>query len=140
MGGWVCLKALEQLPEIKKGFALSTWDIYGDFKKVMTQKEIDDLVNSPDLGARYFVLNSSLREIFDPVLKDKDYFNLALGETALENKPIIMLDEHNRNSALAGVLRSANKAYFDYEVWQTDHPFTNKRVALINKVLAFLDR
>jgi len=27
MGGWVCLKALQQLPGVKKGFALSTWDI-----------------------------------------------------------------------------------------------------------------
>ncbi len=140
MGGFVCLKALEELPEIKKGFALSTWDIYGDFKKVMTQKELDDMMNSSDAGIHYFVLNSSFHEIFDPVLKDKDYFNLALGAKALANKEIIMLDENAHNSALAAALKSANESYFDYEVWQTDHPFTNKRVALINKVLAFLDR
>jgi len=140
MGGFVCLKALQELPEIKKGFALSAWDIGGDFKKVMTKKELDDMMNSPDVGVRYFVLNSSLREIFDPVLKDKDYFNLALGAKALANKEIIMLDENAHNSVLAATLRSANQAYFDYEVWQTDHPFTNKRVALMNKLLAFLDR
>ena len=140
MGGFVCLKALEQLPEIKKGFALSTWDIYGDFKKVMTKKEIDDMMNSSDAGVHYFVLNSSLHEIFDPVLKDKAYFNLTLGANALADKQIIMLDENTHNGDLANALKSGNQGYFNYEVWPTDHPFTNKRVALMNKLLVFLDK
>jgi pimeloyl-ACP methyl ester carboxylesterase len=140
MGGWICLKALQQLPEIKKGFVLSAWDIYGDFKKVMNEKEMLALANNPDAGGRYFVLNSSLKEIFSPVLKDSGYFNLANDGKALSRKQIIMLDEHSRNQALANTLKSANESYFDYEVWPTDHPFTNKRVALIKKVLEFLAR
>jgi hypothetical protein len=40
----------------------------------------------------------------------------------------------------AHTIKSFNKSYFDYQVWQTDHPFTNKRVALIKMVLSFLDR
>ena len=100
MNGWVCLKALQELPGIKKGFALSTWDIHSDFKKVMTEKEL----------------------------------------MALAKKQIVMLDEHSRNSALANALKSENNSYFEYEVWQTDHPFTNKRVALIKMVLSFLDK
>lgn len=51
-----------------------------------------------------------------------------------------MLDENVKNKQLAEILKDTNKSYFDYEVWQTDHPFTNKRVSLINKVLAFLDK
>jgi pimeloyl-ACP methyl ester carboxylesterase len=140
MGGWICLKALEQLPEIKKGFALSTWDIYNDYKKVLTEKEMLDLANNPDVGGKYFVLNSSLRDIFSPVLKTPAYFNLANGAKALAKTQIVMLDEHSRNKSLAEALRSSHDAYFDYEVWPTDHPFTNKRVALIKKVLEFLDR
>lgn len=140
MGGWICLKALQELPEIKKGFALSTWDIYGDFKKVLTEKEVTALANNPDVGGRYFVLNSSLHDIFDPVRKEPDYFNLANGAKALARKQIVMLDEHVHNAALANALKSTNGSYFKYEVWQTDHPFTNKRVALIKMVLAFLER
>src|SRR6185369_16172367 len=34
MGGWVCLKALQRLPTVKKGFALSTWNIYSSFKTI----------------------------------------------------------------------------------------------------------
>jgi uncharacterized protein len=140
MGAWVCLKALQQLPGIKKGFALSTWNIYNDYKKVLSEKEMLSLANDPDTGGKYFVLNASLKEIFGPVVRDTGYFNLVNRQAALAEKQIIMLDEHHRNKLLAESLRSSNKSYFDYEVWPTDHPFTNKRVALINKVLSFLDK
>lgn len=140
MGGWVCLKALQQLSSIKKGFALSTWDIADDYKKVLTEKELLLLANDPDKGGKYFVLNASLEEIFVPVIKDRNYFDLANAAQALAGKQIVMIDEHTRNKLLADTLKAVNNVYFDYEVWQTDHPFTNKRISLINKVLAFLNR
>lgn len=124
MGGWICLKALQQLPGIKKGFALSAWDVY----------------KYPDRNSHYFVLNSTSQQIMEPVKKEPAYYNLANDGKALANKQIIMLDEHKGNQELAATLKSANQAYFDYEVWPTDHPFTNKRVALIKKVLEFLAR
>lgn len=135
MGGWICLKALQQLPTIKKGFALSTWDIAGTVaqKTYMPylEKEADN----------YFVLNKkSGKELFKPVVDAPDYYNLANDAKALSQKQIIMLDEHERNETIADALKTKNTTYFDYEVWQTDHPFTNKRVALIKKVMAFLDK
>jgi len=86
------------------------------------------------------VLNSSLHDIFSPVLRDPDYFDLAKGAKALAKKQIVMLDEHIGNNALAHTLKSSNNIYFDYEVWQTDHPFTNKRIALFKKTLKFLEQ
>ncbi len=140
MGGWICLKALAQLPEIKKGFALSTWDIYSDFKNPSSEKQMLEIANNPATGGGYFVLNSSLKEIFTPVIKNPAYFNLGNDAKALADKQIIMLDEHTRNKQLADDLKSVHSSYFDYQVWQTDHPFTNKRVALIKMVIAFLDK
>lgn len=141
MGGWVCLKALQQLPTIKKGFALSTWNIADDYKKVLTEKEVFKLANGPNTGDNYFVLNVSLKELFSPVIQNRDYFNLINDGKALADKQIVLLDEYYKNKQIAETLKVANKSsYFDYEVWQTDHPFTNKRVSLINKVLEFLDR
>ncbi|HXB91803.1 MAG TPA: alpha/beta fold hydrolase, partial [Puia sp.] len=140
MGGWICLKALQALPQIKKGFALSTWNIYGDYTRVMNQKERTDLANNPELGAKYFVLNASLKEIFEPVARQPDYFNLAIDGKALADKQIIMLDEHHRNKEIADALKLANKTFFKYEVWDTDHPFSNKRVSLMNELIAFLNK
>jgi pimeloyl-ACP methyl ester carboxylesterase len=138
MGGWVCLKALAALPGIQKGFALSTWDIYDDFKNV-TPAQLKALSNNPGNGMSYFVLNTPVEKIFTPVINNLSYYNLR-SEPALAARQIIMLDEHNGNKELAESLRKNNQKYFDYEVWPTDHPFTNKRISLINKVIAFLDK
>jgi pimeloyl-ACP methyl ester carboxylesterase len=140
MGGWVCLKALQELPTIKKGFVLSTWDIAKDFKNVSNEKEMLSIANDPNIAGKYFVLNTSLKDLYTPVLQDKTYFNLLNDAKSLGDKQIIMIDEHEKNSQLAEKIKESNKLYFDYSVWQTDHSFTNKRASLINKVLAFIEK
>lgn len=139
MGGWVCLKALQELPGIKKGFALSTWDIYNNVKEFKTEEDLYAKIKTM-FGEGYFVLNTPEKQIFGAVLQDPGYYILEKGSKALAGKQIIMLDEHTRNRQLADVLGRNNTAYFHYEAWQTDHPFTNKRVALMKMVLSFLDR
>ena len=47
---------------------------------------------------------------------------------------------HQGNKQIADKIKETNKSYFDYEVWQTDHPFSNKRISLINKIITFLER
>ncbi|MFZ1799666.1 MAG: alpha/beta fold hydrolase [Chitinophagaceae bacterium] len=136
MGGFVCLKALTVLPGIKKGFALSTWDIYESVKDLKPAQVKDAAM----MAGEYFVLNTPTEKLIEQVMANFPYFNLQNQTAALSGKEIIMLDEHNLNKDLANKIRETNHAYFDYEVWQTDHPFTNKRVSLINKVLEFLDR
>jgi hypothetical protein len=107
---------------------------------VHTEQQLEAKIKDPDTGAAYFVLNTPPKEIFQPVISDLSYYNIQNDATALAGKQIIMLDEHNGNKALANALQQSNHNYFDYEVWQTDHPFTNKRASLMNKVLAFLDK
>jgi len=140
MGGWVLLKALQRLPTVRKGFALSTWNIYSDFKDVKSQDQLLKIVKDPKASPGYFVLNSPPEAIFAPVVERPAYFDPKNDAKALADKQIVMLDEHPDNKALADALRGSNKAYFDYQVWKTDHSFTNKRVSLINMVLSFLAR
>ena len=138
MGGWVCLKALQELPSVKKGFALSTWNIYGEFKNIKSEQQIIKKVKEE--GGEIFVLNTPTKAIYESVVNEPNYFNLAQEANALYDKQIIMLDENPNNNEMADAIKRSNKLYFDYEVWHTDHPFTNKRISLINKVLEFLDR
>ena len=141
MGAWVCLKALQQLPTVKKGFALSTWDIAGDFKNAKTKQQMLDIATDKNIvGPRYFVLNAPVEKIFQPVITQRAFYDLRNDGKALAGKQIIMLDEHSGNKQIADAIQKANNTFFQYEVWQTDHPFTNKRVALMKKVLAFLDK
>ena len=140
MGGWVTMKALQRLPNVRKGFALSTWNIYSDFKDIKTQAQLSAMVKDPKAGLNYFVLNSPPEELFAPVIARPGYFDLANDAKALSDKQIVMLDEHTNNKALADAIRTANKGFFDYQVWTTDHGFTNKRVSMMNMVLSFLAR
>jgi pimeloyl-ACP methyl ester carboxylesterase len=135
MGGWVCLKALQKLPDVQKGFILSAWDI----PYVTRNSQV--LSNSEKRSDDYFVLNKkSGKDLFKPVVDNPVYYNLANDSLALSTKQIIMLDEHQRNEHIANAIKNNTKNYFLYEVWKTDHQFTNKRVALIKKILAFLDK
>ena len=140
MGGWVCLKALEQLPQIKKGFALSTWNIYGDLKTITSEDQLTGAANNPNIFPNYFVLNSTTLEIFLPAFKELTYYKLVTDAKSLRDKQIIMLDEHVRNKEIADTIKKANPIFFDYQVWDTDHGFTNKRVSLMNKLISFLDK
>jgi uncharacterized protein len=87
-----------------------------------------------------YAVNASLKDIFGPVTEQPVYFNLENDGPALANKQIIMLDEHHRNKDIAETHKRANTSYFKYAVWDTDHPFANKRVSLINEVIAFLNK
>ena len=94
----------------------------------------------PNIAGKYFVLNTSLKDLYTPVIQNQTYFNLLNEGKSLADKQIIMIDEHEKNQQLADKIKESNQSYFDYSVWQTDHSFTNKRVSLINKVLAFLEK
>ena len=138
MGGFVCLKALSEIPDIQKGFALSTWDIY---QNVTIASKFNQLAVLEKEGDNYFVLNKkSGKALFAAVLAEADFHDLQNTAQALSNKQVVMLDEHRRSETLANKLKAANHNYFTYDVWGTDHSFTNKRASLIKKVIEFLDR
>lgn len=140
MAGWISLKAIQQLPEIKKAFILSAWDIHNQYKRQLTGSELNAFNANPDTLGKYFVLNGSLKDRFQPVIERDEYLNLEKNIDALREKQIIMLDEHDRNKKIAEAIQKLNPPYFKYYIWDTDHSFTNKRVSLINMVLSFLDR
>ncbi|ALW85589.1 hypothetical protein AUC43_11105 [Hymenobacter sedentarius] len=138
MGGWVGLKALPQLPEIRKAVILSPWDIYAtaagmakDEPRAAFDKYADGL---------FMLRKASGNALMAPVLADAKAFQLNADGTALSKKQLVFLDENRRNEAWIKAIGAANKASFRYEVWNTDHPFSNKRIALTKTVIAFLNK
>lgn len=138
MGGWVCLKALEQLPQIKKGFALSSGHFYNVLKMAKSEKEVIEGI--PKIFPNYFVLNPTNVEIFLTAFKEISYYKLATDAKSLSDKKIIMLDEHTGSKEIADSIKEMHLSFFDYQVWDTDHGFTNKRASLMNKLISFLDQ
>jgi len=138
LGGFVCLKALEQLPQIKKGFALSAATFYQVLKTIPDEKTGIEAMKDTVKYPNYVALNSTFSEIYLAAYRNKEYYNLATNAKALKGKQIIMLDEHQKNKDLADTIKASGLKFFDYQVWDTDHSFTNKRISLINLVLSFL--
>lgn len=139
MGAFVCLKVLEQVPEIKKGFALSTATFYQNIKPIPDEKTGIEVINkySPP---KFTALNSTNVEVFLAAWKNIEYYNLATNAIALQGKQIIMIDEHQENKDIADAIKTSGTKFFDYQVWDTDHSFTNKRASLMNLLLSFLDK
>ncbi len=133
MGAWVCLKAIQKMPNIKKGFALSTWNMARNLKSA------EDVATLPYIEDEYFVLNTSAKEIFQPVIENPALYNIVNDGKALSNKQIMMVDEHPYNKDIAEAVKKENTTLV-YQVWPTDHGFTNKRVSLMNAVLEFLEK
>ena len=137
MGGWVGLQALQQLPAVKKAVILSPWDVYGD----ATNPVKADLAGFEQYADGLFMLhNTSGKAILAPVLANAAAYQLTAIGPALSTRQLVFLDEDRRNEAWIKPIGAANKAGFRYEVWDTDHPFSNKRLALTKTVVAFLSK
>ena len=136
MGGWVALKALPQLPGITKAIILSPWDIYGtatgpDAARASTEQYASQL----------FMLHPAPNQsLLAPVVADAAAYQLTTIGPALRNKQLVFLDENRRNEGWIKPIGAANKAGFRYEVWATDHPFSNKRIDLTKTAIAFLNK
>jgi len=56
----------------------------------------------------------------------------------LSTKNIFVLDEHPSNEHIVNALKKENNQTIKYQIWDTDHSFTNKRSSLIRTVLDFV--
>jgi hypothetical protein len=83
-------------------------------------------------------LNASVENIFQAVVAHIAYYNLLNDGKAVETKQIIMPDHYSGNKQIAEAIPGNNKAFLGYQVWQTDHYFPNKPVALMKRCWRFL--
>jgi len=112
MGGFVCLKALQEIPGIRKGFALSTWDIYTNISEGAKRNMLAGVEKEAD---NYFVLNKkSGKALYAAVLAEPDFHDLLNTAVPLSGKQVVMLDEHHQNDALAKTIKKENHNYFEY--------------------------
>ena len=76
--------------------------------------------------------NKFLREMANKV---EDYnLEKLIGQS---NKPILLIDEHEANDYMKKFLKKKN---FEYEIWDTDITFSNKRTALTRRLKDWVDK
>jgi uncharacterized protein len=136
MGGWVTLKSIQHLPSIDKAIVLSTWNIASDFAHLNTQEDI--IANAIEELSNVFVLNTSYKDIFYPVVKNISDYQLITDSKRLANKDLLFIDEHNNNKEIVDNIKNHNPNAATYLIWESDHSFSNKRASLINQIIEFL--
>ena len=137
MGGWVALKALAQQPGIKKAIILSPMDIYA---VAAMSKTPSDTGFETYVAGLFMLHNTSGHALLAAVQANSAAYELTAEAGPLRTKQLVFLDENRRNEQWIKTIGAANKASFRYEVWDTDHPFSNKRIALTKAVLTFLNK
>lgn len=138
MGGWVALKAAAQLKFVKKVFVLSTWDIYNDLINAKNKGLLDsEYIKEADSYIEIKI--ASGRTLYNSVFEDSSAFKLTSHMEEMKGKSVFMLDEHPDNIEIAEELKKYAGS-LTYEVWKnTDHGFTNTRIAMLRKLITFLD-
>jgi hypothetical protein len=52
-------------------------------------------------------------------------------------KPIMVIDEHMNNSTFTNYNK---RKTFEYKIWNTDHAFSNRRVALTKEIVKWMNK
>jgi len=82
------------------------------------------------------MLNCDPDKFLNDILDDIDKYDI---EAFIKDskKPILVIDEHMNNQ---GFTKFNKKKNFTYKIWNTDHAFSNRRIALTEEVKNWLDK
>lgn len=119
-------------PRVKGVLGVSLFNPYSAFQGKAAN------VNVIDLGAYVSglgMLNTTPQQYLKGILQNVESYNIEkmIDET---KKPVLVIDEHELNDDLKKYARRRN---FDYERWNTDIAFTDKRIALAIRAEKWLD-
>ncbi|HEY1024288.1 MAG TPA: alpha/beta fold hydrolase [Sphingobacteriaceae bacterium] len=95
-------------------------------------------VNLIDIGAyvsKLGMLKTTPESFLKGILSDVQNYNIEQLVSGTK-KPILVIDEHKLNEYFKHYNR---RRHFDYEIWNTDHAFTDKRLALAARIERWLD-
>ncbi len=82
------------------------------------------------------MLNCDPNTFLKEMLANIEQYNIEQ-MVANSSKPILVIDEHRNNNYLA---KYSKKEKFKYKMWNTDHPFTDKRIALSREIKNWMDK
>lgn len=132
-GGAIALLAGLNDPRVKGVAMLSLFNPYWVIKSPNVK---ENLMNMKAYLSTLEMLNINPDQFLkEMVAKVEDYHLEKL--IATSNKPILMIDEHEANDYLKKYLK---KKSFEYEIWETDITFSNKRTALTRRLKDWMDK
>lgn len=134
MGAGIALLAGLKDPRVKAVIGIS---VFNPYTLLQGESARGTLIDLKDYLLTLGMLNCNpdkfLNDILDN-LKEYDIEKLI----SLSTKPVLVIDEHMNNTSFTQFNNKRNG--FTYKIWNTDHAFSNRRIALTVEVKNWLDK
>lgn len=94
------------------------------------------LINLKEYLLTLGMLNCNPNKFLNDILANLENYNIEklVAESA---KPILIIEEHMNNTYFT---KYNKRETFDYKLWNTDHAFSNRRIALTKEIKSWLDK
>lgn len=132
-GGAIGLIAGLAHPKVK---GVATLSLFNPYRVIKNSEGTSNLISMKEYLATLGMLNINPDEFLMEMARNVNQYNL---EELLKksNKPVLMIDEHEANDYLKPLTVRKN---IEYEVWDTDITFSNKRTALTRRLRTWADK
>jgi dienelactone hydrolase len=133
MGAGIALIAGLKDPRIKGVFAIS---VFNPYTLLQGENAEGNLIGLKEYLLTLGMHNCDPNQFLNDILNDIDQYNI---EKMIEKskKPIMVLDEHMNNSSFTNYNKSET---FQYKIWNTDHAFSNRRIALTKEIVNWMNK
>lgn len=133
MGAGLSLIAGLKDPRVKGVFAVS---VFNPYTLLQGEDAEGNLIGLKEYLLSLGMLNCNPNEFLNDILRDINQYDI---EKMISNskKPIMVIDEHMNNSTFTNYNQSKT---FEYKIWNTDHAFTNRRIALSKEIVGWMNK
>jgi len=133
MGAGLALIAGLKDPRIKGVFAVS---VFNPFTLLQGENAEGNLIGIKEYLLTLGMHNCNPNEFLNDILNDIDQYNIEK-MIANSKKPVMVIDEHMNNSSFTNYNKSKT---FEYKIWNTDHAFSNRRIALTKEIINWVNK
>jgi pimeloyl-ACP methyl ester carboxylesterase len=133
MGAGFSMLAGIKDPRIKSVVGIS---VFNPYTLLQGDEARGNLISLKEYLLTLGMLNCNPDKFLNDILRDVNKYNIE-AMIASSKKPILIIDEHMNNQQFT---RFNKKKDFSYKIWNTDHAFSNRRIALTTEVKNWLDR
>jgi hypothetical protein len=133
MGAGIALIAGLKDPRIKGVFAVS---VFNPFTLLQGENAEGNLIGLKEYLLTLGMHNCDPNQFLNDILVDINQYHI---EKLIENskKPVMVVDEHMNNTSFTNYNKSKT---FEYKIWNTDHAFSNRRIALTKEIVNWMNK
>lgn len=133
MGAGIALIAGLKDPRIKGVVGIS---VFNPYTLLQGNSAPGALISLKEYLLTLGMLNCDPNKFLNDILENIESYNIE-DIVAKSGKPILVIDEHMNNTYFTKYNKGKN---FEYKLWNTDHAFSNRRIALTKEIKNWLDK